>query len=382
MATGSPPIAITTHKKFIRSLSFPLEGNNVNHRSITKGAHLNGSLAVPDATTGLRTAAHHLGGHLEAITDGEPGWRQHWIEGIFPILVGYPGFSLVGQKPGEAIAGPAYDGFPILEVADSVDHIPRFGYGTEARRSYKLFCALRDEGVIPDKGVRFQVCLPTPYAPVAAFIAEEHQERLLPIMEQTIADEIGDALLGIPPEDLAIQFDVAIEIGVLEGAFTVANGLGTKEVIGESLWRAFDLIPPGVRRYMHTCYGDRLHQHFVAPKDLELCVQLANAVRPDLVSMPVDRDNALKPGYFDPVGDLDAMIQLALGVIDYAGDEHRTGLLIETAEVSGVPPFKVCTECGMARLSEREGMPNGPSLDRLLAMHAKFSAPIRDSGRN
>jgi hypothetical protein len=37
--------------------------------------------------------------------------------------------------------------------------------------------------------------------------------------------------------------------------------------------------------------------------------------------------------------------------------------------------FEVATECGMARIDERG--PGGPTLERLLALHAEVAAPVR-----
>jgi hypothetical protein len=37
--------------------------------------------------------------------------------------------------------------------------------------------------------------------------------------------------------------------------------------------------------------------------------------------------------------------------------------------------FEVATECGMARIDERG--PGGPTLERLLTLHAEVAAPVR-----
>jgi methionine synthase II (cobalamin-independent) len=133
-----------------------------------------------------------------------------------------------------------------------------------------------------------------------------------------------------------------------------------------------------VERGIHLCYGDYKHRHFVVPDDLSLCVEVANGVgdAAHFVHMPADRETGRNPGYFEPLRQLSPGRRLALGVIDYEGDEHRTKELVEAAASgSGGLEFAVATECGMARIDERG--PDGPSLERLLELHARFAAPIR-----
>ena len=63
-------------------------------------------------------------------------------------------------------------------------------------------------------------------------------------------------------------------------------------------------------------------------------------------------------------------------MVDYDGDSERTRALTEAATAgTGGMEFAVATECGMARITERG--PGGPSLERLLELHAEVAAPIR-----
>jgi len=247
------------------------------------------------------------------------------------------------------------------------------GYAEAAEDSYATFKALREEGVIPE-GVRFQVCVPTPYATVVAWVAEADQERFFPIYADAIEAEVAAIAQAIDPADLALQYDVAVEIGALTGNFAVAPALGTKDFVIGALRDAFTRVPDGVEVGIHLCYGDYKHRHFTVPQDLSLCVELANAVS-DLaafVHMPVDRETGRDPAYFAPLKDLQTTHTLALGVIDYEGDPERTAELIRAAESVG-REFAVATECGMARINERgEG-----SLERLLELHAASAAPVR-----
>jgi hypothetical protein len=115
------------------------------------------------------------------------------------------------------------------------------------------------------------------------------------------------------------------------------------------------------------------------PTDLSLCVDVANGVgsAAHFVHMPVDRESGRDAAYHEPLRDLSPVpSRLALGVVDYEGDARRTRELIAAAsEGSGGMRFAVATECGMARIDEREG--GGPSLEQLLALHAEVAAPVR-----
>jgi methionine synthase II (cobalamin-independent) len=192
-----------------------------------------------------------------------------------------------------------------------------------------------------------------------------------------MANEVEQIASIVDHRDLVIQYDVAVEIGALSGAFAAAGELGDKRFIVDALERALATPAGDVERGLHLCYGDYKHRHFTVPQDLSLCVELANAAgdRADFVHMPADRDTGRDPAYYEPLRDL-AGCRLALGVIDYEGDEQRTRELVEAAAAgSGGMEFAVATECGMARIDERG--PGSPSLERLLELHAMCSSPIR-----
>jgi hypothetical protein len=181
----------------------------------------------------------------------------------------------------------------------------------------------------------------------------------------------------VPAEDLVIQFDVAVEIGALTGNFSAVGELADKGGVVRALRDALDGVPAGIERGLHLCYGDYKHRHFTVPEDLSLCVELANGAgdAADFIHMPADRETGRDPAYFEPLRNL-APGRLALGVIDYEGDEERTRELIDAAATgSGGREFAVATECGMARIDERG--PGAPTLEHLLDLHARRAAPVR-----
>lgn len=340
------------------------------------GAHLVGGLIAPNAETAMRTAAQILGSHLHAITDGETGARSQWIGWQLEKLTAIDGIEMAGTHGLADAQNSDYSVFPALAVDSSLTRIPvrALGYADDARASYAVFSRLRDEGVIPD-GIKFQVSVPTPYATVVTWVRDEDQARFLPIYADAIAADIEE-IVGAVGADLLLQYDVAVEIGALTGNLPAAGELGQRDVVIETLRDTVARTPPGADYGIHLCYGDYKHHHFSVPADLSLCVELANAVGGDaaFIHMPVDRETGRDPAYFEPLRDLSAR-RLALGVIDYDGDERRTGELAAAASTgSGGIEFAVATECGMARIDER---PGGPSLERLLQLHAQTAAPIR-----
>jgi hypothetical protein len=342
------------------------------------GAHLVGGLKAPDAEAAMSSAGTVLSRHLRAVTDGETGERDQWIGWQVGKLTSIPGIEVAGVKETSAPDNEEYSGFPALAVDASVAELPSraLGYADAAEASYQLFDRLRSEGTLPPE-LKFQVSVPTAYASVVAWIREEDQRRFFDVYEHAIAAEVRDIAAAIPPGDLVIQWDVAVEIGALSDAFAAAGELAEKTFIIAALQRALEMPGSGVERGMHLCYGDYKHRHFTVPADLSLCVELANGVggAADFVHMPADRDSGRDPGYYEPLRDLNTG-RLALGVVDYEGDEERTRELIAAAaEGGGGREFAVATECGMARIDERG--PGRPSLEQLLELHARCAAPIR-----
>jgi hypothetical protein len=346
--------------------------------TLAHGAHLVGSLAAPSARAAMTTTAEILGAHLERLSDGETGERSQWIWWQINRLTAVPGIRLGEPQVNPETGNPDYSVFPGLEIDEGVT-IPdgTLGYAAAAEQSYREFVRLRDAGVIA-AGVRFQVSLPTPYAVVIAWARPGSQARLWEPYRRALAADVRTLLSTIPGEDLAVQWDVAVEVGVLEGVFEPEEEFRSYERIVDELVACTELVPPPAQVGLHLCYGDYKHRHFVAPTDLSLLVRIANDVAArhaiDFVHMPVDRENGREPAYFSPLRDLAAgNASLALGVIDYENDQVRTDELVQAADTAGVP-YAVATECGMGRVGER-----GESLTLvdLLRQHARVAAPVR-----
>lgn len=250
------------------------------------------------------------------------------------------------------------------------------GYADAAEASYAVFRRLRDEGALPSD-LKFQVSVPTPYASVVAWVSERDQERFFPVYAAAMYREVEAIVGAIPASDLRIQWDVAVEVGVLKGAMAAAGELAAEDFIAGALDEAI-AAASGVEVGLHLCYGDYKHRHFTVPADLSLCVDMANrhADSIDFVHMPADRETGTRPAYYEPLRGLQVE-NLALGVVDYEGSRERTEELIGAASTAldGTDrTFAVATECGMSRIDERGG--DSPSLEHLLELHT-LAAPVR-----
>lgn len=346
--------------------------------SNARGAHLVGGLSAPDATAAMITTAGILGHHLSRLTDGETGARSQWIWWQIDKLTTIDGVVMGAPQINPETGNPDYSVFPGLEVRDDIVIPERsLGYADAALDSYAEFVRLRTAGAIPD-GVRFQVSVPTPFAVVVAWASGESQRHLWQPFKDALFAEVAAIQAEIPGDDLAIQWDVAVEVGVLEGVFAPIDELRSEERIVDELVACLEHVRRPAQRGLHLCYGDYKHRHFKAPRDLQLLVRLTNAVAArvsfDFVHMPVDREHGRSAAYFAPLTDLRVNgTQLALGVIDYENDPGRIDELVAAADTAGIP-YAVATECGMARLGERG---EAVSLQDLLDQHARVAAPVR-----
>ncbi len=347
--------------------------------TLPRGAHLVGGLAAPNAAAAMSTAASILGQHLVRVTDGETGDRTQWFWWQIEKLTAVPGISLGSSQNfaegSEEADHPGLDVEPGVAIPDRT-----LGYADAAIDSYADFARLREEGVIAE-GVRFQVSLPTPYAVVVAWAKGEAQANLWQPYKDAMFAEARAIQDAVPAKDLAIQWDVAVEIGVLEGlhgAFDAIPELASFERIVQEVAECVALVKPPAQRGIHLCYGDYQHRHYVQPKDLSLVVRLANAVASnvsmDFVHMPVDRESGRSESYFDALRDLEVGdAELALGLIDYENDPGRTDELVRNAN-RAERPYLVATECGMSRIGERG---EAVTLEDLLREHARIADPIR-----
>jgi methionine synthase II (cobalamin-independent) len=228
------------------------------------------------------------------------------------------------------------------------------GYAEAATTSYELFKRLRDAGEIPS-GVRFQVSLPSAVGVVNARVAPDSQLEFEPRYTEALLDELRVITDAIPNDDLAIQWDICMEMGILEGVMPHPWGDEPFDAMISRLAHLSTGVPESSELGFHLCYGDYKHTHFMEPKDLGLCVRFSNGLASAVdrsitwihMPVPADRDDA---AYFEPLTELklDAETELYIGCVHPDGVE-ATQRRIDTARELTDRSFGIATECGIGR---------------------------------
>lgn len=336
--------------------------------------HLVGSVPLDTTEEVFTTLSKQLPSRLRCIPDGEVGERKNfcaWQWQKFPTKVLSSHFKTADLLAGEyeKTKKEEKDGV----AADiTLAEFPPTGYDDVAIASYTKFCKLRDQGVIP-AGVRFQVCVPTPLNSVAFFVDPAYVTRAEELYRERIIEAVKNLQKSIPKEDLAIQWDMPIEMAHMEHAYgperkdfqaLAPHYSPVREGIVTRVGLVATAVDPSVPMGFHLCYGDAGHQHFVQPVDTSLLVSLINDLHAHLtpkrpinwVHLPVPKDR-VDEAYYKPLQDLklSAETDLVLGLV-HANDLQGTQSRIATA--SGVlgdgRRFGVSTECGMGRTPRDE----------------------------
>jgi ubiquinone/menaquinone biosynthesis C-methylase UbiE len=343
---------------------------------VPRGVHLVGSVPLASPDEVFRTVAAGLGDRLRRVPDGETGPRSDWIVWQYPVLSAQPQFEVGPPGPGHYRALPRLRLRPD-ERAESI-RLENLGYAEAAIASYRVFARLKRDGVVPS-GCRLQVCLPTPLAPISAFIAAEDQAALEPIYEARMLRELEEIVQAIPHEQLAIQWDTNVELGMLEGVFPVWFSDARAGIL-ERLLRLSRHVPPAVQLGYHLCYGDSQRRYLAEPKDAGLLVQIAGALATSLgrplnwLHLPVPRERD-DEAYFEPLSDLRLRpeTELYLGLVHLTDGPDGARRRIEAAS-RYVDTFGVATECGWGR--------RAPStVPELVELHRAVSAPLETAGR-
>ena len=335
------------------------------------GVHLVGSVPLATAEDVFRTLSAGLGDRLRRLPDGETGPRADWIVWQYPVLSSRPQFEVAPPAPSSYRALPRLK----LRARERGDDVAfeSLGYAAAAAASYGVFARLKRDGVVP-RGVRFQVSLPTPLAPISAFVALEDQPLVERAYENAMALEVARILDEIPHEQLALQWDTNFEFGMLEG--DVAAWFADVETgILDRLVRISRAVPAEVELGFHFCSGhdEQVPRH--VPADLSRMVGVANALAAALdrplnwLHMPVARAEA---AFAAPLSDLrlHPETELYLGVLHpgETDEETRRRLAAAAGTVAG---FGLATPCGWGD-SRRGACPE------LVQAHARLSRPVAD----
>jgi len=342
-----------------------------------RSVQLVGSVPLPTTEEVFRLLAGALGTLAKRLPDGETGKRSYWITSQAYLLARDPQFEPAGHNWDPDSGDVPESGAPKYRlragVAPREVSIPPLGYAAAARESYALFARLKRDGVI-DRSVRFQVSLPTPLAFIAGLIDPASQAAVAPALEACIQEELRQILGDIPHCELAVQWDVCLEIFILEGLRQVYFPEPFDGCVAR-LVALGNAVPADVELGYHFCYGDFRHKHGVEPKDAALMVDMTNALVAGLarpvswVHYPVPRNRA-DDAYYAPL----ARLRLPPESEVYLGLVHNTDGLegsrrrLETARRHRAA-FGVATECGFGRRPAE-------TLPHLLKIHADLARGV------
>lgn len=336
------------------------------------GAHLVGSVPLPNAEAVFRASAEHLGDRLRRVPDGETGPRLDWIVWQLHRFMADPQFEVI--PPGERNYAPNPQVAPKEGTAATDVHFGSLGYAEAARSSWEVFSKLQEQGDLPAHW-RFQVSLPTPLAPLHAFVLNGHELELEPAYEAAMRRDIDEIASFVPHDKLAFQWDTAVELGIIEEVFPAYFDGDARQGIVDRLVRYGSWVPEGVELGYHLCYGDFEHAHFKQPADARKLVDLANVLSAKLTSqinwihlpVPRDRDDVK---YFAPLGDLalNDQTELYLGLVHFTDGVEGTERRIAAAS-HVVSSFGVATECGMGRRPPEQ-------VPALLDIHAAVTTAV------
>jgi hypothetical protein len=320
--------------------------------------HLVGSIPLPDAETVFRTLSGALGPYLIRLPDGETGIRKTWIRFLQDVLAQNPAIEVAKDVPSFKFIqwnGKLIREIPRLRLKPGAKPDPdsfKTGYADMAIASWAVFQGMQKQGVIPS-GVKFQISLPTPIAPIYNNLLPADRPGLLPALTQHFIGEVKKIAEAMPNNRIAVQWDVCQEVLAWEGYYEKGPVDFRTETI-DVLTTIGDAVPPGIELGYHLCYGSPADEHLVQPKDMGVMVDMTNAIVAGVkrsiqfFHMPVPKGRT-DDAYFVPLGKLQLRpeTQLYLGLIhhnDAAGDVARLAAARRHARVDGV-----ATECGMAR---------------------------------
>jgi hypothetical protein len=211
------------------------------------------------------------------------------------------------------------------------------------------------------------------------YVAPVARPAVLEAWTAVMEKEVSRIVDSIPNDSLAIQWEVVIEFGILEGIWTYLDsgesGIVTRSEIAEHVLHLGGLIPDLVELGYHFCYGDAGHQHFTEPSDASHLAWAAGIVLERLgrsvewIHLPVPRTRG-DVEYFQPLAELNVpeATELYLGLVHETGGEEGTRRRIDAAS-QVLTRFGVATECGLGRRSL-------DTLGSLLDQHAAVSSPL------
>jgi hypothetical protein len=326
--------------------------------SLPPTIHFVGSIPLPDTETVFRTLSAAAGRHLKRLPDGETGIRKTWIRFLQDVLASNPAIEVATDVPPFKFVqwdGKLLREIPRLRLKPGARPDPltfETGYAKMAIESWGVFDRLQQDGAIP-AGVKFQISLPTPIAPIYNNMVPSDRAGLLPALTEHFIAEVKTIAAALPHDRIAVQWDVCQEVLAWEGYYEQGPVDVRTETV-DVLTRIGDAVPDAVEVGYHLCYGSPADEHMVQPRDAGIMVEITSAIaagvtRPiQFFHLPVPKPR-IDDAYFAPLETLvlGSETELYLGLIhhdDDMGNAARLAAARRHVRVDGI-----ATECGMAR---------------------------------
>ncbi|HKV21907.1 MAG TPA: hypothetical protein VJR50_22990 [Mycobacterium sp.] len=320
------------------------------------GFYLTGSINVATVEDALRLVGTLLQPGVTRIPDGEPGNRANWVLTQADHFLDNPTLDVT-------------DGRARVRQGVAVAFRP-VDYHSVAARSYASFTTARRDGLITEDS-RFLVSIPTPFNAVNSFVELDSQVEVAYAYEQQLRGSVARLQETIPPNDLAIQWDLPTELATIEGWFD--NPYGAFEPIFAATARLASWVHDDADLTFHLCYGDskfgaspfmgdppdeqaaaRGGRH-ILPRDATAIVTLANGLSRH-VQRRIDAIQAAtvtawnKRAHWQPLSGLalEPSTEIYLGLLH--ADDGAAGALERSALAEEfLPSFGISTECGLGR---------------------------------
>jgi len=333
---------------------------------------LPGSLPCETAEQSFRIFGGALGQWLDYMPDGEIGTRRYWIDGIaFRVFNGHPEIETVKYPAPENGVEQWWPrgrhdefGFRVKPGVSRVrfgDPGWRLGFARDAVASYSLFHYMKKDGVIPQR-VRFQVAIPLTYSAVRYFFPDEDVDKVVPGFTEALRAEVAKIVEMIPNDDLAIQWDLAIENRLVDVALEQGGPEAARKEAARICAPAHEVcawLPKQVHLGHHMCFGTLSGWPSRQPATLEGAVTLSNAAVDasgrSVEFLHIPTLGTADDAFFAPLQHLKRDgARVYMGAIHHLHGPRGIRPQLETIR-KYLPSFGIGAPCGFGRSPDRPG---------------------------
>ncbi len=363
---------------------------------------LPGSLPCETAEQSFRVFGGALGQWLDYMPDGEVGTRRYWVDGIaYRVFNGHPDIETTKYpEPENGVEKwwprGRHDEFafrvrPGVKAVRFGDPGWRLGFARDAINSYALFRYMKKDGVIPQH-VRFQVCIPLSYSAIGYFFPAEDTDKLVPGVTEALRAEVAKIVELIPNDDLAIQWDLAVENRYVDTAFYEQGAEAAEKEAARICAPAYEVcawMPKAVHLGHHMCFGTLNGWPSRQPPSLAGSVILANAAVAasgrSVEFLHIPTLGSAEDAFFAPLKDLKADgARVYMGAIHHLHGQRGLGEQLRTIK-KYLPDFGLASPCGFGRSPDRsdrlvtdDGSKAANPTEIILADHKKAAGMLSD----